>query len=74
MHCKKRGIVRLWDHLDHITPLDQGGEDIEDNLQGLCIDCHDRKTRKENGYKNQSADVTGLPLDPDHPWNEALDG
>lgn len=35
-------------HLDHITPLVDGGEPYNsDNLQLLCIQCHGRKTAKE---------------------------
>ena len=34
-------------HCDHIIPVAQGGSDYEDNLQTLCIACHNRKTRAE---------------------------
>jgi 5-methylcytosine-specific restriction protein A len=35
--------------VDHITPLHQGGTDTDDNLQGLCIPCHQAKTNRERG-------------------------
>ncbi len=36
------------EHLDHITPLADGGEPYHpDNLQSLCQSCHSKKTRRE---------------------------
>lgn len=32
---------------DHIVPLWEGGEDVESNTQGLCDDCHGRKSADE---------------------------
>lgn len=32
---------------DHIVPLWEGGADVEANTQGLCDDCHDRKSSDE---------------------------
>jgi 5-methylcytosine-specific restriction endonuclease McrA len=46
--CHAKGIVRLAEHVDHITALVNGGSDdpIDDsNRQGLCSPCHDEKTR-----------------------------
>lgn len=34
-------------HVDHITPLEEGGTDDDSNLQTLCAACHGRKTRAE---------------------------
>jgi 5-methylcytosine-specific restriction protein A len=47
VHCRAQGLVRAAKQLDHIIPLWAGGEDIESNRQGLCIECHDVKTRDE---------------------------
>lgn len=47
--CKAQGIYKPTDEIDHIKPLHQGGEDGEDNLQGLCSDCHAAKTAAEGG-------------------------
>jgi 5-methylcytosine-specific restriction protein A len=33
--------------LDHTIPLEEGGTNDPDNLQGLCHDCHDAKTERE---------------------------
>jgi len=32
---------------DHIVPAAEGGTDSIDNGQGLCLDCHERKTQAE---------------------------
>jgi 5-methylcytosine-specific restriction endonuclease McrA len=34
-------------HIDHILPVELGGEDTEANWQLLCIDCHKIKTRDD---------------------------
>ena len=34
-------------HLDHIIPLFEGGKDVSENRQVLCIHCHEKKTAKE---------------------------
>lgn len=34
-------------HVDHITPKAEGGSDLLDNLQTLCVSCHSRKTCAE---------------------------
>jgi 5-methylcytosine-specific restriction endonuclease McrA len=34
---------------DHILPKRLGGTDARSNLQALCKDCHDEKTRQEDG-------------------------
>ena len=58
--CATCGILTSLDgksatpfQLDHKVPLFKGGDDIDDNCQVLCIDCHDLKTagdldRREN--------------------------
>ena len=45
--CERKPAVEV----DHIRPLAKGGTDISTNLQGLCKECHDIKTRKEFGIK-----------------------
>jgi 5-methylcytosine-specific restriction protein A len=48
-HCAAAGRVRYAVELDHVVPLAVGGTHDESNLQWLCIPCHRRKTRREQG-------------------------
>lgn len=48
--CKTKGLVSRAEEVDHIIPLHKGGTDAYENLQGLCKDCHDEKTRLDCGY------------------------
>ena len=51
-YCADCGVQRLflktddW-HIDHIIPVYKGGKTNFDNLQMLCIDCHNEKTAIE---------------------------
>lgn len=47
-HGGARCILPTTD-VDHIIPREQGGEDSEENLQGMCHGCHSRKTAQEDG-------------------------
>lgn len=47
VECKKLGIVKLSTQRDHILSLEEGGEDVEENTQGLCDDHHDAKSKAE---------------------------
>lgn len=71
VHCLEQGHLTPWVELDHITPVYKGGTEHEDNLQGLCLEHHAIKTRKDMGLSASGAcDVSGNPIDPDHPWNK----
>jgi 5-methylcytosine-specific restriction protein A len=35
-------------YVDHIVPKEEGGTDAEENLQGLCHECHSWKTAKQD--------------------------
>lgn len=40
--------VELAVEVDHIVPVAEGGAELDrDNVQPLCADCHERKTRAE---------------------------
>lgn len=42
--CERETSVEV----DHVVPLSEGGHPTARyNLQGICRDCHDRKTRQE---------------------------
>jgi len=46
-------------HVDHITPLDEGGHPFEEsNLQTLCKHCHQAKTAEQNSQDEVAPDVT----------------
>ena len=50
--CRLCGIVTgTSGHVDHIVPLEDGGADVDANLQTLCGACHGRKTRAEQRRK-----------------------
>ncbi len=47
--CEKRGVSILAKVVDHILPINQGGEPLSlDNLQSLCHTCHNRKSGRES--------------------------
>jgi 5-methylcytosine-specific restriction protein A len=45
------GCVSASTDADHIIPKQQCGQDIMENLQGLCESCHSRKTLLEQSVK-----------------------
>lgn len=47
VECLKIGEYREAVEFDHVVPLADGGADHESNMQGLCLDCHRRKTAIE---------------------------
>jgi len=50
--------------LDHRIPLFRGGEDIEENLQVLCPECHATKTNEDLGRREQvTVGLDGWPVD-----------
>ncbi len=48
VECKRRGRVSLATQRDHIVPLAEGGQDVAENVQGLCNECHMAKTLTES--------------------------
>lgn len=50
--CGRHGRTVGADELDHIVPIEDGGEFWdESNWQGLCRPCHEAKTAAENASR-----------------------
>lgn len=50
--------------LDHVVALVNGGEDVEENRQGLCGPCHEAKTARDMGYKiRKQIGLDGYPIE-----------
>lgn len=60
MICRRKPSIQV----DHIKPLCDGGTDDRNNLQGICLDCHDIKTRKDLGIKDKpiAIGIDGYPI------------
>lgn len=52
VECMKQGINNLVDEWDHIIALADGGTDDESNMQGLCHEHHDEKSKRESIARN----------------------
>lgn len=66
--CSKRGLIVPATDVDH-DDGDPSNNDM-DNLVGLCHSCHSRKTARDHGAKvSYGCDASGMPMDPNHPWN-----
>lgn len=66
--CWKRGRITTATDVDH-HDNDPSNNDAE-NLVPLCTPCHSRKTQADMGKRvAHGCDANGMPLDPDHPWN-----
>jgi 5-methylcytosine-specific restriction protein A len=50
--CKKRGWIAAATQIDHVIPLWDGGLDDDSNRQGLCDDCHAKKTSDESARRS----------------------
>lgn len=45
VHCLEKGITKVCNVVDHITPIDKGGDKWNtNNLQPLCHRCHNKKS------------------------------
>ena len=58
--------------VDHVIPLFKGGQDVDDNKQCVCDECHNRKTILERGGTyNAGTRIDGTPRDRMHHWNKS---
>ena len=62
--------VNIRNHFDHIKPLKLGGKDDISNIQALCANCHQLKTREDrklisisNKSKENSSENTQYFMD-----------
>lgn len=53
-HCAAKGLVVIATEVDHIKPLELGGDYAPENAQALCHECHVLKTAKDRGYQEQT--------------------
>ncbi|MCY1358465.1 hypothetical protein D9M69_450010 [compost metagenome] len=70
--CASRGLVVPATDVDHIIngEGDYSDDNSRANLQPLCHECHSLKTARDQGKSvTLGCDVSGLPIDPAHPWN-----
>lgn len=69
-----RGMVVEATVVDHVVPH-RGDNKLfwaKSNWQSLCKQCHDGwKQRQEKGAVTGACSVSGLPLDPRHPWMQS---
>lgn len=62
--CWSVGVTSISVVVDHVQPLAQGGTDDEDNLRGLCLNCHAQVTGEQFGHRKRTVFGTdGLPQD-----------
>lgn len=74
--CAARGLVVRATDVDHIEDSrdDYSDDNRRENLQPLCHECHSLKTAASMGKSvTLGCDANGLPLDPNHHWNQAKD-
>lgn len=70
-HCTARGLTVTATDVDHRDGNPGNNDAI--NLQPLCHECHSRKTASDHGKRVcMGCDVSGMPLDPGHPWNQKI--
>lgn len=66
VECQRAGRVRVATQRDHVIPLAEGGADDESNVQPLCADCHEVKSKFEsaNGRRGGPTYRVGGSLKP----------
>lgn len=48
-HCDDKGITTTATVVDHIIPIERGGDKLnEENFQSLCESCHNKKSSNES--------------------------
>ena len=64
VRCLAAGRTVAAREVDHVLPVHRGGTDAPANLQGLCVDCHERKSRGEGAARRGKVGhrADGVPL------------
>lgn len=77
--CERIGQLVAASDVDHID--NDASNNERSNLVGLCRRHHSEKTARHEHYKRtgvwlpvKGCDIHGMPLDPQHPWNEKSPG
>lgn len=62
--CMSEGRTTIAVEVDHFIPLKDGGTDRVTNLQPICSECHQDKTRRENKerWPTKGTTIDGTPL------------
>lgn len=58
--CAELGYQTIAMTVDHIIPRARGGTSEDDNLQPLCITCHNVKTGREKHGRLDTVPITSL--------------
>lgn len=67
-NCNARGLIVFATDVDHKDNDPSNNE--RSNLASLCHSCHSLKTMADMGHNVYlGCDLNGMPLDPNHPWN-----
>lgn len=62
--CAREGKVTLATQVDHIKPKAKGGSDDPDNLQAICVPCHEAKTAADEGRTiRRQVGLDGWPVE-----------
>jgi 5-methylcytosine-specific restriction protein A len=62
--CQRKGRITIATEVDHITPLFKGGTDDEENLAGMCHQCHADKTVADLGQAPRvTIGIDGWPVE-----------
>ena len=59
VECERHGRVSAATELDHIVELADGGAESDANRQGLCGECHRRKTASAIAARHSAASGGG---------------
>lgn len=57
-------------HIDHVIPVNSGGETIAENLALACVSCSLRKSAKETGIDPETREVINLFNPRTDIWDE----